>query len=81
VITEARRVVEEQAEDRTTVPLRGATATQALRGPWPYESPPAQPATDEPRPIEAHAAANLGLVALLLALVAVVGGVLVWWRR
>jgi hypothetical protein len=78
---EARRVVEEQVEDRTTMPLRGATATQALRGPWPYEGPPAQPAPDEARPTVALATGHLGLVALLLALVAVVLGGLVWWRR
>jgi hypothetical protein len=84
VITEARRVIEEQVEDRTTVPLRGATATHVLRGPWPYEGQPAQPAqaaADGPRPTEVAATGHLGLMALLLALIAVVLGGLVWWRR
>jgi hypothetical protein len=81
VITEARRVVEEQVEDRTTVPLYGQGATQALRQQWKYEGQPAQPAADEARPTEVHASGHLGLAVLLLALMAVVFGLLVCWRR
>jgi hypothetical protein len=82
VITEARRVVEEQVEDRTAAPLYGDTAKQALRGQWPYEGQVAQPTpAGETRATEVHPSGHLGLVALLLALIVVVLAALAWWRR
>jgi hypothetical protein len=82
VISEARRVVEERVEDRTTAPLYGTEAKQALRQKWQYTGQPAVlVATGEPQAGEARTSGHLGLVALLLALIAVVLGALLWWRR
>jgi hypothetical protein len=82
VISEARRVVEERVEDRTASPLYGTDAKQALRQQWQYKGQVAAPqSTGAPQVGEARTSGHLGLVALLLALIAVVLGALLWWRR
>jgi hypothetical protein len=82
VISEARRVVEEQVEDRTAAPLYGNEAKQAMRQHWQYTGEaPAPSAGGETQVTDAQTGGYVGLVALLVALFLVLLGVLLWWRR
>lgn len=80
VVSEARHALEQVAEDRTAVPLRGEEATRALGQEWHDEGRVAERAAAEALVTEVYPPEGRGLLALLLALAVVVLGLLVWWR-